>query len=217
MVVLAALPILACNGESTTTDGGSTGASDGGTTDGSQPSGSDSTGGDGGSDDGGAQSCVSTEDCLPGTYCVAPGICDEEGCEFTCQPWCAESDYTGCADDEACCAGLVCVGGYCIPEDTGDDPQTDCDSTEASCTDCQTCAEEEACRAYMETCLADPGCSEMSECVDACETTDLECVETCLGGPGNIQIMYYDWRGCSVCIECPTLCEADAFSQIYCQ
>lgn len=60
--------------------------------------------------------CLDSEDCAGNGMCAAEF--DGEVQSFTCRDTCipAMDDARWCADDQACCAGLVCSArGYCLP------------------------------------------------------------------------------------------------------
>jgi hypothetical protein len=65
--------------------------------------------------------CTKTADCASGRFCLnkpcdvvmdEPG-CGELRCYSTCSEFIGDSAQWICADDQACCGGYPCDGGYC--------------------------------------------------------------------------------------------------------
>ncbi|MDI1483613.1 hypothetical protein [Polyangium sp. y55x31] len=158
--------------------------------------------------------CQDAADCV-GANCV-DGVCEaplncfdnvqngaetDVDCGGPCDPcygdspWnCYDGELSGDEEDVDC-------GGSCPSCDGGGGGGGggSCDGT-GDCNKCATCADQGACSALLDTCLANPDCVGLSDCLSPC--SDQTCVDDCYstypGGDSDL----FAYQSCLICSEC---------------
>jgi hypothetical protein len=80
-----------------------------------------------------------------------------------------------------------------------------CNDDSPDCKSCRTCAAASSCKVAVDSCLDDPLCAALDECLALCGVSP-DCEETCRAQYAASVDTYDAARSCMDCAVCPDLC-----------